>query len=553
MAFPVETLHDFALALLNDEAAMAAYTADPVGALREAGFSDLTPADMQEVLTLVRDDMPVAAPAEVPPGASASAEAEAEANVEADGSGAPMDGECVGDAPADTPGGAPGLGDLPVLGGLPGLGDLPAGLPGLPGLGDLPVDLPSGLPGLPDAGALPALGDLPVDVPAGLPGLGDLPVDVPAGLPGLGDLPVDVPAGLPGLGDLPAGLPTGLPALSDLPNLGDLDTPAGGVDASVDTGTTGFATSVTNDVLHSATSGFHSNPDDGDAPTISHTTHSMLGDLTADGKLAPEEFGGSLGASSELVDLDAGLVGHASGDVAAGAAVDTVAGGLAGGLTASPDGVTIAGQSPLGSFSASSDGEFSIDPANPADLLDVDHLGTTGDAVAGTVAHVASSGTHAVTGGLENGADQLAGLLTGPAAPAADVVGTATDAVTDGVEQGGATVADHLSSLPAVDDLPLPQLPALPALPDVPTIDSGAVPAVGDVTGTVSDTVADVTSSLPVDTTSLPVDTSTVTGLVSHNPVTDAVHDSPVGGLVSGVTDHLPQDAPIVGDLDLGL
>ncbi len=558
MSFPVETLHDFALALLNDEAAMAAYAADPVGALREAGFSDLTPADMQEVLTLVRDDMPVAAPAE----ADASAEAEAEATVAADGSAAPMDGECATDAPADAPAAVPGLGDLPVLGGLPGLGDLPAGLPGLPGLGDLPVDVPAGLPALPEVGdlpglgalpALPALGDLPVDVPAGLPGLGDLPVGVPAGLPALGDLPVDVPTGLPGLGDLPTGLPTGLPNLGDLPSLGDLDTPAGGVDANVDTGTTGFTTSVTNDVLHSATSGFLANPDDGDAPTITHTTHSMLGDLDAVGKLAPEEFGGTFGASSELVDLDAGLVGHASGDVAAGAAVDTAAGGFAGGLTASPEGLAVVGQSPLGDFSVGSDGEFSIDPANPADLLDVDNLGTTGDAVAGTVAHVASTGTHAVTGAVENGGDQLAGFLTGPAAPVADVVDTTTDTVSDGIEQGGATVTGHVSTLPAVDDLPLPQLPELPALPDVPTIDSAAVPAVGDVSGTVSDTVAGVTSHLPVDTSSLPVDTSDVTGLVSHNPVTDVVNDSPVGGLVSGVTGHLPQDAPLVGDLDLGL
>ena len=326
------------------------------------------------------------------------------------------------------------------------------------------------------------------------------------------------------------------------------------MNAGVDTGATGFATSVSNDVLHTATSGFLANPYDSDAPTISHATDTALGSLDAGAKLDPEEFGGSVQGSSDLVDLDAGLVGHTSGDVAGWAAVDTPAGGVSGGLHANPEhGLAIAADSPLGSFSANSDGEFTIDPANPGDLLDVDHLGDTGDAVAGTVAHVASTGTAAVTDGLESGGDQLAGLLTGPAAPVADVVDSTTDTLSGGIEQGGATVTDHVSTLPAVDDLPVPQLPELPALPDVPTIDSAALPVAGDVTGTVSDTVAGVTGNLPVDTSSLPVDTSAVTDLVSNNPVTDVVHDSPVGGLVSGVTGHLPQDAPLLGDLDLGL
>ena len=82
-----------------------------------------------------------------------------------------------------------------------------------------------------------------------------------------------------------------------------------------------------------------------------------------------------------------------------------------------------------------------------------------------------------------------------------------------------------------------------------PTVDSAALPQLGDLTGQVSD----LTGDLPLDTSSLPLDTSAVTGLVSGNPVTDAVHDSPVGGLVSGVTDRLPQDTPLLGDLDLGL
>ncbi|MBB4904307.1 hypothetical protein FHR82_000517 [Actinophytocola algeriensis] len=392
------------------------------------------------------------------------------------------------------------------------------------------------------------MGDLPGAGVPELPALGDLPaVGLPAlpALPGLGDGSCDDgsdgdPSGLPGLGTLPA---VGLPAL---PSLGDLETPLGDLTAGVDTATTGLGVDLDGDVLDTAASGYLANPDDSDAPTLSSYTDTALGDLAAGAKLDPQEFGGSLAGSSELADAGLGLVGHAGGDVAAWGALDTVAGDLAGGLLAGPDGFAVAAESPLGSFSANSDGDFSIEPGDPSDLLDVDHLGDTGDAVAGTVAHYATTGAGALTDGIESGSDNLEGLLTGPAAPVAGVLDTTTDTVTDGIEQGGDQVSEHLSNLPTVDDLPLPQLPELPQLPDLPTVDSAALPAVGDVTGTVSDTVSGVTGNLPVDT-------SAVTDLVSTNPVTDAVHDSPVGGLVSGVTDHLPQDAPLLGGLDLGL
>ncbi|MGB3442704.1 MAG: IniB N-terminal domain-containing protein [Actinophytocola sp.] len=425
MSFSIETLQDFALTLINDEAAKAAYAADPLGVLKEAGLSDLTPADVQEVLPLVADSLP---PVGLP----------------ADGTAAPMDG----------------LGDLPVLGDLP------------------------------------------------------------------------IPA---------------------VPGLDGLETPLGDLSTGVDSANGGFSVDLDGDVLHTAASGFAANPDDSDAPTISTFTGTAFGELATGAKLDPEEFGGSIAGSSEVADAGLGLVGHSTGDVSAWGGLDTVAGDLGAGLLAGPDGVALAAESPLGNINANTDGDFSIEPADVSDLLDVDHLGSTGDAVAGTVAHYTSTGAATVTDGIESGSDTLEGFLTGPAAPVAGVIDTTTDTVTEGIGVGSDTLSEHLTNLPTVHDLPLPQLPELPQLPDVPAVDSGNLPVVGGVTDTVTDTVSGVTSHLPVDTSSLPVDTSAVTGLVSNNPVTDAVHDSPVGGLVSGVTDHLPQDTPLLGDLDLGL
>ncbi|TDV52186.1 IniB N-terminal domain-containing protein [Actinophytocola oryzae] len=466
MSFSIDTLQDFVMNIISDEAAKAAYTADPLGALKDAGLGDLTPADVQEVLPLVADSLPA---------------------------GLPTD-----------------LSELPLLGDLP-LGDLPVALPvdGLPSLGDLPVDLPTG--------GLPSLGDLPVTLPTdGLPALGDLPV--------VGSLPVD----LPGV---------------ELPNLPNLETPLGDVTSVVIDGVSGVATAgLDTDVLDSAVGGLLSNPAEGGAPTVSTHVESLLGDVAAGAKLAPEEFGGSIAGSSPAADLGAGLVGHVGGDLGAWAATDTVAGDLGAGVLAGPDGVSLAAESPLGNLAANSHGDFSIQPVDTADLLDVDHLGTTGDAVAGTVAHYVSAGAGALAGGIGAGEDLLGGYLTGSLAPVGDTLDSTTSTVTDGIEQGGDLVSEHLTNLPTTDDLPLDQLPELPQLPDLPDIDSGDLPRLGDVT-----------SHLPVSLPDLP-DTSAVTDLVSHNPVTDAVHASPVGGLVDGVTSHLPQvgdHLPV--DLDLGL
>lgn len=565
MSFSIDTLHDFVLNILNDEAAKAAYVADPVGALKDAGLADLTPADVQEALPLVADSLPTDAVALPLAGGLPAVDGLAgalpvgELPVALPTDGLPSLDGLTGALPT---GGLDGLtGALPGLDGLAGA--LPTGgvdgltgaLPGLDGLtGALPVALPTdGLPSLDGlTGALPVgdlTGALPVDGLTGALPVGDLTGALPTdGLPMDGGLPVV--GQLPVVGDLPAGLPTGLPGLDalpvdvpsvELPSLPTLDTPLGDVTAVVD-GVGGLASvGADTDLLDSASAGLLSNPGENDAPTLSTHTESLVGDLAAGAKLDPQEFGGSIAGSSELADVGGGLVGHAGGEVGLWGGADTVAGDVAAGVLGGPDGLAVAAESPLGNLSLNSDGDFSIQPANTSDLLDIDHLGTTGDAVAGTVAHYVSSGAGVLADGVSSGGDTLGGYLTGSTAGVGATVDGLTSTVSDGIQQGGDQVSEHLTNLPTTDHLPLDQLPELPQLPDLPDVDSGSLPNVGDVT-----------SHLPVQ---LP-DTSAVTDLVSHNPVTDAVHQSPVGGLVDGVTDHLPQvgdHLPLVGDLDLGL
>src|SRR5947208_211431 len=55
----VQTLHDFALNLLNDPTALAAFGADPQQALALAGLGDVSAADVHEVIPLVLDFVPV--------------------------------------------------------------------------------------------------------------------------------------------------------------------------------------------------------------------------------------------------------------------------------------------------------------------------------------------------------------------------------------------------------------------------------------------------------------------------------------------------------------
>ncbi|WP_103347809.1 IniB N-terminal domain-containing protein [Amycolatopsis sp. CA-128772] len=126
----VQTLHDFALNLLNDPTALAAFGTDPQGVLAAAGLGDVSAADVHEVIPLVLDYVPVDS--------------------------------------------------LPAVGGLPVVGDLSAvgtDATGIQGAIDQLTALTAGL-GLPATSDLPVVGDLGGE----LPGVGGL------GLPAVGDL-----------------------------------------------------------------------------------------------------------------------------------------------------------------------------------------------------------------------------------------------------------------------------------------------------------------------------------------------------------------------------
>ncbi|WP_372669144.1 IniB N-terminal domain-containing protein [Amycolatopsis kentuckyensis] len=131
----VQTLHDFALNLLNDPTALAAFGTDPQGVLAAAGLGDVSAADVHEVIPLVLDFVPVDS--------------------------------------------------LPAVGGLPVVGDLaPVGTdaPGIQGAIDQLTALTAGL-GLPAVPELPGVGDLGVGE---LPAVGQLPAV--GALPGVNDL-----------------------------------------------------------------------------------------------------------------------------------------------------------------------------------------------------------------------------------------------------------------------------------------------------------------------------------------------------------------------------
>src|ERR1700743_3621580 len=53
-----QTLHDFVLNLLGDSQAAAAFEQDPAAVLDHGGLSDLSAADVQEVIPLVIDMVP---------------------------------------------------------------------------------------------------------------------------------------------------------------------------------------------------------------------------------------------------------------------------------------------------------------------------------------------------------------------------------------------------------------------------------------------------------------------------------------------------------------
>ncbi|WP_125728285.1 IniB N-terminal domain-containing protein [Kibdelosporangium aridum] len=125
------TLHDFCLNLLNNADAMKAFELDPQGCLDKVGLTDITPADVNDVLPLVTDLVPT------------------------------------------------GVGDLPALNGLGGVGDV-SGLDALGGLPSLPSvpsldSLTSGVTLDGEAGADGGWAHLGAESPLGATGaVGDL-------------------------------------------------------------------------------------------------------------------------------------------------------------------------------------------------------------------------------------------------------------------------------------------------------------------------------------------------------------------------------------------
>ncbi|HEY7592806.1 MAG TPA: IniB N-terminal domain-containing protein [Actinophytocola sp.] len=259
-----------------------------------------------------------------------------------------------------------------------------------------------------------------------------------------------------------------------------------------------------------------------------------------------DSLGGSLGVVNDLGAMKA-WAGEGELGVWGGTATDAL-GRLAGSVTMGDNGVSVAAVSPLGYGDVDSTGEYHLSPADPADVAD--QLSDTGDAVAGTVTHMANMGALTLADGLDTGGDHFEGLLGAtPAGPLAHGVESVTDMVSEDVIDGAGLMAEQAGNLPSTDALP--SLPAVPQGPEVPGL--GSLPALNDLPD-----LGDLPANLPVDAPSLPVDvpdTSAVTNVLQHNPVTDAVGSSPVGGLtdqVHHVTDHLPV-GDVADDLNLGL
>jgi hypothetical protein len=287
-----------------------------------------------------------------------------------------------------------------------------------------------------------------------------------------------------------------------------------------------------------------------------------------------DTLGGSLGAANGLGELGAWGEQTADGGVAVwGGSASDLLGRVAGGMEVSPDGLAAAATTPLGYTDFDTNGNSHFVPADPTDM--VANLGDTGDAVAGTMTHMVSSGASTLAGAVDSGGDTLEGLLAGtPAESAAHGVESATDMVSADVQGGAGMMAQQVSDLPGTDALPVDHLPALPDLPEVPNL--GGLPVqvpsldslpvnLGDLQGglgglshtlpALPDTgaVTDVVQHNPVTDV---VSHSPAADVLQHNPVTDAVSHSPVGGLtdsVHGATDHLPVVGDVTDHLDLGL
>jgi hypothetical protein len=550
LSLPAQTLHDFVLNLLTDDAARSAFAADPTAALESAGLSDVTPQDIQEVAPLVADYAPAPAAdalesvlSSLPAGAGASELQNAIAQLTAVAGAAdalPQTSTGERSLPVSAP-------ELPVA--LPELGGLPVALPSLsglpvalPSLGDLPVAAPSlgGLPvAIPDLGSLPT-GDLPVAAPSlgDLP-LSDLPLDapkldgLPLAAPDLGGLPVaapslgDLPVSAPDLGSLPTGdLPVAAPSLGDLP-LSDLPTGLP-LDAPKLDGLPLDAPQVN---TLPVTAPNLSLPEAGKVQTAtSSTTDSFTGTLAYSGDEAASAAGAT--ASTENVAL-AG---------AADSQVGTVTGSGIAGTDAFASGLQT--ESAFGSYSVGTEGTPGTVPSfgslgDLGDSLDSDALAKSAPA-AGTLADYVSSGGALLSEPLTTGTSTLGGYLTGfgpsagPDANLAHAVDTAGAQVGDGIDQATTTTSEQASHLPAT--------PALPAVPsELPT----HLPA--DLPVHVS---AELPQSLPHLPVANPLPAAGDLGhVVTDNPVTDTVSHSPLGDTTSPLDHSALSEAPSLDSL----
>jgi hypothetical protein len=260
-----------------------------------------------------------------------------------------------------------------------------------------------------------------------------------------------------------------------------------------------------------------------------------------------DSLGGSLGATNGLGDLGVwGIQGDQGGVELWGGSATDLLGRTAGGLAVDGDGLAAAATTPLGYTDFDTAGNYHVVPADPSDVM-----GNTGDAVAGTVTHVVSDGSDTFARTADTGGDNLAGFLAGtPVAPAADLVESGSDMAAVTAHQSTGMVSQHASDLPAYEGVPMdgPQVPNLPEVSDLGGLPA-QLPELGDLPVDVPGL-----GNLPVNLPALP-ETGQVTDVLAHNPVTNAVDASPVGGLtdsVHGVTDNLPV-GDLTDDLNLGL
>ncbi|MET9001866.1 IniB N-terminal domain-containing protein [Amycolatopsis sp. NPDC004169] len=259
----VQTLHDFALNLLNDPTALAAFGTDPQGALAAAGLGDVSAADVHEVLPLVLDYVPVDS--------------------------------------------------LPAVGGLPVVGDLsPVGTdaPGIQGAIDQLTALTAGL-GLPATSDLPGVGDLTGE----LPGVGGL------GLPAVGDVThtvttvTDVTNTAAGVTALAGNATGAFGVAGDLGSSLDAVQVAGNLAYSVTDVNHSAAVGAVGEVSHLGESVLGNVSNNATAPVYEATSH--VGDVSGDLTHTVNSVVGNVGDFSGILkgagDLD---VKHVTGEVA---------------------------------------------------------------------------------------------------------------------------------------------------------------------------------------------------------------------------------------------